>query len=139
MTDIVYKILIIEDDELIASSIQKQLTGWGYEAECVQDFSNVLTAFVSFQPQLVLLDITLPFQNGFFWCQEIRKISKVPVIFLSSASDNMNIVMAMNLGADDFIAKPFDFSVLIAKIQAVLRRSYIFPAAPILSPTKAFY
>ncbi len=121
-----YKILIVEDDESIASSLQKQLTCWGYEAECVQDFEHVLDTFVVFQPQLVLLDITLPFYNGFFWCQEIRKLSKVPILFLSSASDNMNIVMAMNMGADDFIAKPFDFSVLTAKIQAILRRSYDF-------------
>ena len=126
MTDITYKILIVEDDDVIASAVENQVKGWGYETKSVQNFTKVLDTFVSFAPQLVLLDITLPFHNGFFWCQEIRKISKVPIIFLSSASDNMNIIMAMNLGADDFIAKPFDFSVLIAKIQALLRRSYDF-------------
>ncbi|MCF2641641.1 MAG: response regulator transcription factor [Lachnospiraceae bacterium] len=126
MTDITYKILIVEDDDTIASAVLNQVKGWGYEAECVQDFSKVLDTFVAFEPALILLDITLPFHNGFFWCQEIRKISKVPIIFLSSASDNMNIIMAMNMGADDFIAKPFDFSVLIAKMQALLRRSYDF-------------
>ena len=82
--------------------------------------------FVDFEPQLVLLDIVLPFFNGFHWCQEIRKISKVPIIFLSSANDNMNIVMAMNMGGDDFVEKPFDLNVLTAKIQALLRRAYSF-------------
>ena len=122
MTDITYKILIVEDDDTIASAVLNQVKGWGYEAECVQDFSKVLDTFVAFEPALILLDITLPFHNGFFWCQEIRKISKVPIIFLSSASDNMNIIMAMNMGADDFIAKPFDFSVLLLltfKISAI--------------------
>ena len=126
MTDITYKILIVEDDDTIASAVLNQVKGWGYEAKCVQDFSKVLDTFVAFEPALILLDITLPFHNGFFWCQEIRKLWKVTIIFLSSASDNMNIIMAMNMGADDFIAKPFDFSVLIAKMQALLRRSYDF-------------
>lgn len=93
---------------------------------CVEDFSNVVAEFVRFDPQLVLMDITLPFFNGYHWCSEIRKISKVPVIFLSSAADNMNIVMAVNMGADDFIPKPFDLEVLTVKIQAMLRRSYDF-------------
>ena len=98
------------------------------------DFKDVMGKFVEFEPQLVLLDIVLPFFNGFHWCQEIRKISKVPIIFLSSANDNMNIVMAMNMGGDDFIAKPFDMSVLMAKVQALLRRTYDFaPAEPVLS------
>lgn len=121
-----YRILIIEDDRVIAQAIQKQLTTWGYEAATAQDFRKVLETFVEFDPQLVLLDISLPFFNGYHWCSEIRKVSKVPIIFLSSNSDNMNIVMAMNMGADDFIAKPFDLNVLIAKIQALLRRTYDF-------------
>lgn len=121
-----YKILIIEDDRVIAQAIQKQITTWGYEAELIRDFRKVLETFVEFDPQLVLLDISLPFYNGYHWCSEIRKVSKVPIIFLSSNSDNMNIVMAMNMGADDFIAKPFDLNVLIAKIQALLRRTYDF-------------
>lgn len=122
----VYKILIIEDDTVIANAIKKHIETWGYEAEYVTDFKDVLSKFVSFQPQLVLLDISLPFYNGFYWCNEIRKVSKVPIIFISSASDNMNIVMAMNMGGDDFIAKPFDLSVLMAKVQAMLRRTYNF-------------
>lgn len=121
-----YKILIIEDDRVIAQAIQKQITTWGYEAELIRNFRKVLETFVEFDPQLVLLDISLPFYNGYHWCSEIRKVSKVPIIFLSSNSDNMNIVMAMNMGADDFIAKPFDLNVLIAKIQALLRRTYDF-------------
>lgn len=99
---------------------------WGCSAKKVTDFKNVMSEFATFDPQLVLLDISLPFFNGYHWCSEIRKVSKVPVIFISSASDNMNIVMAMNMGGDDFIAKPFDLNVLTAKVQAMLRRTYDF-------------
>ena len=116
----------MEDDETIAGGLKNHLEKWNYQAECMTDFKDVMGKFVEFEPQLVLLDIVLPFFNGFHWCQEIRKISKVPIIFLSSANDNMNIVMAMNMGGDDFIAKPFDLEVLIAKIQAMLRRTYDF-------------
>ena len=121
-----YKILIVEDDETIAGGLKNHLEKWNYQAECMTDFKDVMGKFVEFEPQLVLLDIVLPFFNGFHWCQEIRKISKVPIIFLSSANDNMNIVMAMNMGGDDFIAKPFDLGVLTAKVQAMLRRTYDF-------------
>ena len=121
-----YKIFMVEDDEIIARSIREHLQAWNYDVCCVEDFSNVVAEFVRFDPQLVLMDITLPFFNGYHWCSEIRKISKVPVIFLSSAADNMNIVMAVNMGADDFIPKPFDLVVLTVKIQAMLRRSYDF-------------
>lgn len=121
-----YKIFMVEDDEIKARSIREHLQAWNYDVCCVEDFSNVVAEFVRFDPQLVLMDITLPFFNGYHWCSEIRKISKVPVIFLSSAADNMNIVMAVNMGADDFIPKPFDLEVLTVKIQAMLRRSYDF-------------
>ena len=121
-----YKIFMVEDDEIIARSIREHLQAWNYDVCCVEDFSNVVAEFVRFDPQLVLMDITLPFFNGYHWCSEIRKISKVPVIFLSSAADNMNIVMAVNMGADDFIPKPFDLEMLTVKIQAMLRRSYDF-------------
>ena len=120
---------MVEDDEIIARSIREHLQAWNYDVCCVEDFSNVVAEFVRFDPQLVLMDITLPFFNGYHWCSEIRKISKVPVIFLSSAADNMNIVMAVNMGADDFIPKPFDLEVLTVKIQAMLRRSYDFAGA----------
>lgn len=121
-----YRIFIVEDDGIIARSMKNHLSAWDYEVHCVEDFSKVMQEFVAFDPQLVLMDITLPFFNGYHWCSEIRKISKVPVVFISSASDNMNIVMAVNMGADDFIAKPFDLDVLTVKIQAMLRRSYDF-------------
>lgn len=119
-----YRIFIVEDDSGIAGAIQKQTESWGMEARCTEDFHDIMAEFAAWRPQLVLMDISLPFFNGYYWCQKIREVSKVPVIFISSASDNLNIVMALQAGADDFIAKPFDFSVLMAKIQAVLRRTY---------------
>lgn len=121
-----YRIFLVEDDETIARLIKKHLEKWEYEVSTVQDFGNVLGEFTACDPQLVLLDIRLPFYNGYHWCTQIRQVSKVPIIFLSSVSDNMNIVMAMNMGADDFIPKPFDLEVLTAKVQALLRRSYDF-------------
>jgi two-component system response regulator protein BraR/BceR len=121
-----YKLMIVEDEAVIAQSIKKHMEGWGYDVVCVENFQEVLQTFISEQPQLVLMDISLPFYNGYHWCDAIRKISKVPVIFISSASDNMNIVMAVNMGGDDFVAKPFDLDVLQAKIQALLRRTYDF-------------
>lgn len=125
-----YKIFIVEDDEGIAQAIMRDVKAWQFDAKCVSDFKNVMAEFVSFKPHLVLMDISLPFFNGYHWCSQIRKVSMVPIIFISSASDNMNIVMAMNMGADDFICKPFDQSVLVAKIQALLRRTYDY-AAPL--------
>ena len=113
---------------MIAAAIKRSIEAWGCECRIVVDFQNVLQEFAAYDPQLVLMDITLPFYNGYHWCAEIRKLSKVPVIFLSSAADNMNIVMAMNMGGDDFIAKPFDLAVLTAKVQAMLRRTYEFSA-----------
>ncbi len=121
-----FRILIVEDDNVISGEIKKYLEKWGYMAECVSDFSSVLQHFGRFEPQLVLMDIGLPFYNGYYWCGEIRKLSQVPIIFISSASDNMNIVMAVNMGGDDFIIKPFDLEILGAKVQAILRRTYSF-------------
>lgn len=121
-----YRILVVEDDEIIARSVKRHLESWDYEVVCAEDFSDIMATFMEFAPQLVLMDIKLPFFNGYHWCTEIRKVSKVPVIFLSSASDNMNIVMAVNMGGDDFIAKPFDLDVLAVKVQAMLRRTYDF-------------
>lgn len=121
-----YRVYIAEDDDSIAQAVGKGLSGWDLEVKCAADFRNVTQEIAEFQPHLVLLDITLPFYNGFYWCAEIRKTSRVPVMFISSACDNMNIIMAMNMGGDDFIAKPFDMPVLVAKIQALLRRSYDF-------------
>lgn len=124
-----YRIFIVEDDLTIARTLADHLEKWDYEAKYAADFKNIIKEFIEFDPQLVILDIMLPLFNGFYWCQEIRKISRVPVIFLSSANDNMNIVMAMNMGGDEFIEKPFDLDVVTAKVQAVLRRAYSFQGA----------
>ncbi len=121
-----YRVFIVEDDRAIASAVVRHLESWGMETRCVQDFRQVTAEFSAYDPHLVLMDVRLPFFNGYHWCQEIRRVSKAPIIFISSASDSMNVVMAMNMGADDFIAKPFDLNVLMAKIQALLRRSYDF-------------
>ncbi len=121
-----HRVFIVEDDATIAKAIRDHLMSWGYDTACAGDFQRVLGEFVAFDPQLVLLDIRLPFFNGYHWCAEMRKVSSVPILFLSSAADNMNIVMAMQMGGDDFIAKPFDLSVLTAKVQAMLRRAYDF-------------
>lgn len=120
------KIMIVEDDEIIKSSLKTELEKWGYEVYCLENLDNVVAEFQSEKPQLVLLDIVLPFFNGYYWCQEIRKISKVPIIFISSKNENMDIVMAMQFGGDDYITKPINLDVTIAKIQAMLRRSYNF-------------
>lgn len=121
-----YKILIVEDDSVIAEEVKKFLLKWDYEVECVTDFHNVIGHYTRYAPQLVLMDIGLPFYNGYYWCSEIRRVSQVPIIFISSASDNMNVVMAVNMGGDDFLVKPFDLEVLAAKVQAILRRTYSF-------------
>lgn len=123
-----YKILIIEDDKIIAESIKNHLEKWEYQVRCVTDFKEVMNDVTNFRPELILLDISLPFYNGFYWCSEIRKFTKIPIIFISSADDKMNIVMAMDMGGDDFISKPFDLTVMTAKINALLRRSYSFKA-----------
>lgn len=129
-----YRIFLVEDDPVIVDVVRRHLESWGYEVVCPERFDNVLAEFAAAGPHLVLLDISLPFFNGYHWCQEIRKISKVPILFLTSASDNVNVVMAMQMGGDDLLAKPFDLQVLSAKVQAILRRTYDFgPAAVLLS------
>ena len=124
-----YKIFIVEDDKGIADGIVTCLGNWGMEGRVVSDFMKVMEEVDEYEPHLIIMDITLPFMGGYHWCQEIRKTSSVPIIFISSATDNMNIIMAINMGADDFIAKPFDQSVLIAKVTALLRRTYDFSQA----------
>ena len=119
-----YRIYLVEDDTALANAMKKQLEAYGSEVCVAADFTDITGEFCRIAPQLVLLDIMLPFYTGYYWCGEIRKISSVPVVFLSSASDNMNIVTAINMGGDDFIAKPVDPMVLAAKVQAVLRRTY---------------
>lgn len=122
-----YKILLVEDDEIISKSIMQHLENWDFEVITARDFKNITNEFTECNAHIVLLDLILPFYDGFYWCKEIRKICNVPIVFLSSASDNMNIVMAVNMGGDDFISKPFNVSVLLAKIQAILRRTYDMP------------
>ena len=125
-----YRIFIVEDDAAIAQAVCEQAESWALEARCVSDFRRVAEEAAAYGPHLILLDISLPFFDGYHWCHQIRRTSRVPIIFLSSAADNMNIVMAMNMGADDFIAKPFDRNVLMAKVQALLRRAYDFTVQP---------
>lgn len=122
------KIFIVEDDPVIASAVAEHIASWGCETRIAQNFQNIVQEFVDFDPQLVLLDVGLPFYNGYHWCSEIRKISKTPIMFISSAGDDMNVIMAINMGGDDFVAKPFEMQVLLTKIQALLRRSYDFNA-----------
>ncbi len=121
-----YKILIVEDDEAIAQTEKEHLEKWNFLVRCASDFKGIVSEVADFTPDLILLDVKLPYYNGFYWCSEIRKFSKVPIIFVSFADDDMNIVMAMDMGGDDFISKPFALSVLTAKINALLRRSYSF-------------
>jgi two-component system, OmpR family, response regulator protein BraR/BceR len=121
-----YKILIVEDDLTIASLLNDSIKKWGFESDYVTDFNKILEEFEQKKPHLILLDISLPFYNGFYWCGEIRKISNVPIVFLSSHTENLDIVMAINMGGDDYITKPFSMDVVIAKIQAVLRRTYSY-------------
>ena len=118
------KVFIVEDDAVIAKSVADYLATWQMQVQCAGNFEKITEEVEDFQPDIIIMDIKLPYYNGFYWCAEIRKTSKVPIVFLSSADDNMNIVMAMNMGGDDFISKPFDLQVLTAKLQAVLRRSY---------------
>lgn len=120
------KIYLVEDDEMIRQTVSTALEKWGFTVFCVENFQYVMEEFHEIQPDLVLMDISLPYFNGYHWCEQIRKVSNVPTIFLSSASDKMNIVMAVNIGGDDFISKPFDLDILVAKVQAVLRRTYTF-------------
>jgi|SRR5699024_10939798 len=121
-----FKIMVIEDDITISKLIKRNLEKWGYNVYIIKDFSKVVEEFGNFNPNLVLMDVNLPFFNGFYWCEKIREISQVPIIFLSSNQEKMDMIMAMNMGADDYITKPFDMDLLIIKIQTLLRRTYSF-------------
>ncbi len=125
-----YRILLVEDDATIVEVLKRQLEKWSYTVRAVRDFAHVTEEVQAFEPSLILMDISLPFYNGYYWCGEIRKISRVPVMFISSAGEDMNLIMAIHMGADDFIAKPFKFEVVLAKIQAILRRTYDFGEDP---------
>lgn len=121
-----FNILIVEDDVKIRDIILENIQKWGYEGLIVEDFSKVMESFAAYNPHLVLLDINLPAFDGFYWCGRIREISKVPIIFISSRNSNMDIIMAVNMGGDDFVQKPFSLEVLLAKVNALLRRTYSY-------------
>lgn len=119
-----WKIFLVEDDKVIAEEIERHLKFWNYEIKIAEDFQNIFDDFKSFHPDLVLMDVTLPFYNGYHWCKIIRKNSKVPILFISAADENLNLIMAMDLGADDYLTKPFELELLQIKIRALLRRAY---------------
>ncbi len=121
-----FKIFIVEDDATIANIISDNLQKWGYETKVVEDFTGVFTEYVNFNPDLVLMDIVLPLYDGYYWCGKIRKESKVPIIFISSKDSNMDILMAINMGADDYVTKPYSMEILLAKISALIRRTYSY-------------
>lgn len=125
---VAYRLMIVEDDETIAQMLQKSLCAWGFEAFCQTDFEHVLEGFEKTRPQLVVLDISLPYYNGYYWCEKIRAVSKAPILFVSSRSAGMDIVMAISMGGDDYVTKPFDMDVLRSKVQALLRRAYSYTA-----------
>ena len=119
-----YKVLIVEDDSALCTNMIKNLSRWNYDIYKIDDFENVTKEFLNIKPHLVLMDVNLPYCDGFFWCKKIREVAKTPIIFLSSRDSNMDIIMAVNQGADDYITKPFSFDLLVAKLQALLRRTY---------------
>ncbi|MDD2981289.1 MAG: response regulator transcription factor [Hespellia sp.] len=118
------RIMIVEDDKILAKEIREFLKKWGYDAELVTDFSNVMEAFEKIHPHLVLLDINLPFYDGLYWCRQIRQISEVPIIYISSRNDDRDKIMAIAQGGDDFMEKPFHLELMKVKIEAILRRAY---------------
>ncbi|MBY0004293.1 DNA-binding response regulator [Priestia aryabhattai] len=120
------KVLIVEDDSKIYELVKEKFEQWSFEVAGVEDFQKVMEVFIGESPELVILDVNLPVYDGFYWCQQIRTVSKTPIVFLSSREHPMDIVMAMNVGADDYIQKPFNLDVLIAKVQALLRRTYSY-------------
>lgn len=119
-----WKIFLVEDGKVIAEEIESYLKFWNYEIKIAEDFQNVFDDFKNFHPDLVLMDVSLPFYNGYHWCKIIRKNSKVPILFISAADENLNLIMAMDLGADDYLTKPFELELLQIKIRALLRRAY---------------
>lgn len=124
-----YKVMIVEDDYIIASKLKEFLMSWNYDVCLIQDFSNVYNEFIQENPHIVLMDISLPFFNGYYWTKKIRETSNCPILFISSASDNMNMVMALDQGGDDYVIKPFDLQILAYRIKALLRRCYDFSEA----------
>ena len=130
-----YRILIVEDDRIIAEKIRDGLVKWGLDVLIAPDLTDVEAGYISYAPHLVLMDVSLPFFNGYYWCEKIRRHGNTPVVFLSSMNANMDIIMAINMGGDDYIPKPVSMEVLTAKVQAWLRRVYHYePAAATVGP-----
>jgi len=124
-----FKVMIVEDDPKIREIVVENLIRWGFEGIYIDDFNEVFNVFIKHEPHLILMDINLPSYDGYYWCSKIREVSKVPIIFISSRNNNMDIIMAVNMGADDFVQKPFSLEVLMAKINALLRRTYSYASA----------
>jgi len=124
-----FKIMIVEDDARIKEILLENVVRWGFEGKAVENFNDVFVEFSKYSPHLVLMDINLPFFDGFYWCNKIREISKVPIIFVSSRNNNMDVIMAINMGGDDFIQKPFSLEILMAKVNALIRRTYSYANA----------
>lgn len=124
-----YNIMLVEDDEALCAQISEGLKKWGFNGISTRNFENIIEDFNRIKPQLVIMDVNLPSFDGFHWCRKIRELSKVPVVFLSSRDTNMDIIMAVNTGADDYITKPFSMQVLIAKLQAIIRRTYDYASS----------
>jgi DNA-binding response OmpR family regulator len=120
----VYRIFLVEDDKMLSEEIMKLLMQWGFQISVAEAFDNLLDEFIKVQPHIVLMDINIPSFDGFYWCKKIRGISGVPIIYVSSRDSNMDIIMGMNSGGDDYIQKPFDNGILVAKLQAMIRRTY---------------
>ncbi|MCY6485805.1 response regulator transcription factor [Clostridium aestuarii] len=121
-----FKIMIVEDDHKIREIMLENIKKWGFDGLYIEDFNEVFNVFLKYEPHLVLMDINLPSFDGFHWCNKIRALSKVPIVFISSRDTNMDIIMAMNMGGDDFVQKPFSIEVLMAKVNAILRRTYSY-------------
>ena len=125
-----YRIFVVEDDQVIAAQIVSSLKRWGYDAVMAEDLSDILPQYKSFDPHLTVMDVSLPYYNGLYWCQRIREQSGAPVMFLSSRAEGMDVIMGVNMGGDDYVAKPVSMDVLVAKISALLRRSYDYECTP---------
>lgn len=127
-----YRIFVVEDDRTIAREVCRLAESWGMEAKSAEDLRNVAAEAAEYGPHLIIMDIGLPFFDGYYWCRELRKQTAAPILFLSSAADNMSVIMAVNMGGDDFVAKPFDGGVLMAKVRSLLRRCYDMASEPVL-------
>lgn len=125
-----YRIYLVEDDNMLAEEIYKLLSKWGYDVCIAKMFNNILDEFLAVEPHVVLMDVNIPSFDGFHWCKKIRGNSGIPIIYISSRDSSMDVIMGMNNGGDDYITKPFDNAVLVAKLQAIIRRTYEYERRP---------